>query len=173
VRLTIDEFEHRIPSVASYLPPKYLGSYFSSCLRIACKFPPALCVRFRVAHFQSFEGIKDNLRYNEPGIFLVIGRNDVPRRVACAGCTKALLVGFRKNGLTCQPTSLANSAPSFQTLPTPFGEWQPFAKADLRYWRWERQIVTDAEKRFWPPEKAILVQAQSPVAVCLRELPVT
>jgi hypothetical protein len=67
----------------------------------------------------------------------------------------------------------AKNQRTFLTRPTPFGEWQLTAKADLRYWRWERQIVTDAEKRFWPPEKAILIQAQSAVAVCLRELPLT
>ena len=46
------------------------------------QFPPALCARFRIGHFESFERIEDNPGNNQPGILLVVGGDDIPGRVA-------------------------------------------------------------------------------------------
>ena len=51
--------------------------------------------RFRIAHFQSFERVEDDLGDNEPRIFLVVGGNDKPGRVISARRAEAFLVGLR------------------------------------------------------------------------------
>ena len=50
--------------------------------------------RFRISHFESFERIKDNLRYDQPSILFVVGRNDIPGRVLRACRTQAFLKGL-------------------------------------------------------------------------------
>src|ERR1700691_6687145 len=52
-----------------------------------------LCARFWVSHFKSFERIKDNSGYDEPSILLVVGGNDIPRRVSGACRVEAFLIG--------------------------------------------------------------------------------
>ncbi len=41
------------------------------------QFLPALCVRFWVVHFETFERIEDNLGYDQPSVLFVIGGNDI------------------------------------------------------------------------------------------------
>jgi hypothetical protein len=48
--------------------------------------------RFGIRHVESFEHIEDDLGYDQPGILLVVGGNDVPGHIACACRAKA----FRK-----------------------------------------------------------------------------
>ena len=55
--------------------------------------PRASClVGFRERHFKVFKSLDHNLRNNQTRIVLVVGRNNIPRNVLCAGCTKTLLV---------------------------------------------------------------------------------
>jgi hypothetical protein len=53
---------------------------------------PALRSRLGVSHFQLLKSIKDNLRYDQPGAFPVIGRYNVPWRAvsACGAKTPAM-----------------------------------------------------------------------------------
>ena len=53
-----------------------------SSLRIACNSRLTFGARFRIAHLQPFERVEDDLRDDQPGVFLVVGGNDVPGRVA-------------------------------------------------------------------------------------------
>jgi len=48
--------------------------------------------RFGIGHFKIFEGIKDNLGNDKPGVLLVVGGNDVPRRVMGACRAQASLI---------------------------------------------------------------------------------
>ena len=50
---------------------------------------------FRIVHFQSFERVEDDLGDDQPRVFLVVGRNDKPRRVISARRAEAFLVGLR------------------------------------------------------------------------------
>src|SRR5664280_690838 len=56
------------------------------------QFLSALCVRFGVSHFESLECVENNLRDDQPGVFLVVGGNDIPRRVPGACRTEAFLI---------------------------------------------------------------------------------
>ena len=62
------------------------------------QFPATLCVRFRAAHFELLERIEHDLRRDQPGTLLVVGRNDAPRRILGARGATALLVGDQKPG---------------------------------------------------------------------------
>src|SRR5664279_3860697 len=50
--------------------------------------------RFRIAHLEALEGIEQDSGDNEPGIVLVVGRNDVPRGELGAGRAQAFIVGL-------------------------------------------------------------------------------
>src|SRR5665647_1751363 len=56
------------------------------------QFMPALCARLGVSHFESFERIEHNLRHNQPNVFLVVGRNDIPGCIPGACRTEAFLI---------------------------------------------------------------------------------
>src|ERR1039458_1718886 len=56
------------------------------------QFLSALCVRFGVSHFESLECVENNLRDDQPGVFLVVGGNDIPWRILGTCCTKAFLI---------------------------------------------------------------------------------
>jgi hypothetical protein len=45
-----------------------------------------------VARFERLERAKDDLRDDQVGVLLVIGGNDIPRRLVGARCTKAILI---------------------------------------------------------------------------------
>jgi hypothetical protein len=50
------------------------------------QFLMALRCGFRITHVKPFEGIDENLRHNQPSVLLIVGGNDVPGRIGCAGC---------------------------------------------------------------------------------------
>ena len=56
------------------------------------QFSPAFCRGRRVGRLKLPKPVQDNLRNDQPGVLLVVGRHDVPRRVAGAGCAQALLI---------------------------------------------------------------------------------
>ena len=58
------------------------------------QFPPAFRRGLGIGHFKFIKRIKNNLGNNQPGIFLIIGGNDVPRRVMGAGCGQAILISL-------------------------------------------------------------------------------
>src|SRR5579859_7386805 len=58
------------------------------------QFAPARGVRFWIGHLQAFHGVDNNPGYDQPGVFLVVGGNDVPRSVPGAGRADTLLIGF-------------------------------------------------------------------------------
>src|ERR1039458_5861534 len=58
------------------------------------QFLSALCVRFGVSHFESLECVENNLRDDQPSIFLVVGGNDIPRRLPGACRTEAFLISL-------------------------------------------------------------------------------
>src|ERR1039457_1411674 len=56
------------------------------------QFPPAFRGGSGICHLEFIERIQDNLGNNQPGIFLVVGRNNVPGRVMGAGGVQAGLI---------------------------------------------------------------------------------
>ena len=65
---------------------------FLELLADRLQFLVALRGRLRVGHLESFEGIEDDLGYDQPGVLLVVGGNDIPGRVARARRAQAFLV---------------------------------------------------------------------------------
>ena len=48
-----------------------------------------------IVHAESTQRVKNNLRDDQPGVFLFVGRDNIPRGVMRAGCANALLVSLR------------------------------------------------------------------------------
>jgi|SRR5665213_15538 len=59
------------------------------------QFPAAFCARLGVTHPELLERVEHDCRYDQSGVLLVVGRNDIPRRIRAARRTQALLVRFR------------------------------------------------------------------------------
>ena len=58
------------------------------------QFPPPFRGGLGIGHFQLLECIQDNFGNNQPGILLVIGGDDIPRRVSSAGRGQAVLISL-------------------------------------------------------------------------------
>src|ERR1035441_5569443 len=58
------------------------------------QFPPTFRGGLGICHLKFFERIKDNPGNNQPGILLIIGGNDVPRRVMGACRVQASLISL-------------------------------------------------------------------------------
>src|SRR5580704_6427119 len=58
------------------------------------QFPPPFGRRLGIFQLEAAEGVQHNLRNNQAGILLVVGGNNVPRRVVCVSRAQASLVGF-------------------------------------------------------------------------------
>ena len=58
------------------------------------QFPPAFRGGLGICHLKFIERIQDNLGNNQPGIFLIIGGNDIPGRVMGAGRGQASLISL-------------------------------------------------------------------------------
>jgi hypothetical protein len=50
-----------------------------------------LSTHFGIRHFQSVEGVENDLRNDQPGVLLVVGGNDIPGRFASGCNTEAFL----------------------------------------------------------------------------------
>src|ERR1039458_10227796 len=59
------------------------------------QFPPTFRGGLGICHFKRIERIENNLGNNQPGIFLIIGGNDVPGRVLGASRGQASLISLR------------------------------------------------------------------------------
>src|ERR1035437_2624383 len=59
------------------------------------QFPPTFRGGLGVCHFKRIERIQNDLGNDQPGIFLIIGGNDVPGRVMGAGRAQASLIGLQ------------------------------------------------------------------------------
>ena len=49
---------------------------------------------FGIPKIQFLQHVHNDLGNNEPGVFLIIGRHDIPWSGRCAGSTKTLLIGL-------------------------------------------------------------------------------
>jgi hypothetical protein len=58
------------------------------------QFPPTFRGGLGICHLKRIERVENNLGNNQPGIFLIIGGNDVPGRVMGAGRAQASLIGL-------------------------------------------------------------------------------
>src|SRR6476620_10030555 len=76
------------------------------------QFAPALCARFWICHFESFEYVENNLGHNKSSVLFVVGANDIPRNVPGACRTEAFLV--RVHVLVPEFPLLDVRAPNFQ-----------------------------------------------------------
>ena len=56
------------------------------------QFPPPFWSALWIRHLEVFERIHDNLRHDQPRIFLVVGRNGVPGCVMRAGCGQTISI---------------------------------------------------------------------------------
>ncbi len=69
---------------------------FLFCERFAdrLQFLAARLAGFRITHLQRFQRVEHDLRKDEPGIFLVVGGNDMPRRMAGVRRAQAVFIRF-------------------------------------------------------------------------------
>ena len=58
------------------------------------QFPPMLRGGPGICHLKFIQRIDDNSGHNQPGIFLIIGGNDIPRCMTGACRMQASLIGF-------------------------------------------------------------------------------
>src|SRR5471030_632731 len=56
------------------------------------QFLSVLGARFWVGHLEFFEGIEKDLGHDQPRVLLVVGGNDIPRRVVSGCCAEALFI---------------------------------------------------------------------------------
>ncbi len=58
------------------------------------QFLEALIIDCRITHPEFLHGIEDDLRNDQPGVLLVVGRNDIPGRISGAGRVQTRLIRF-------------------------------------------------------------------------------
>ena len=68
------------------LPSKFFADGF--------QFPPTFRSGLGIRHLKFIKRIKNNAGNNQPGIFLIIGGNDEPRRVSGAGRVQAIFISL-------------------------------------------------------------------------------
>ncbi len=56
------------------------------------QFLPALFADHRIADVEGLERLENNLRNNQPGVLLVVGRHHMPRRTLCTRRAQARLI---------------------------------------------------------------------------------
>ena len=68
--------------------------YFASRFADGLQFLAVRLAGFGITHLQRLQRVEDDLRNDEPGVFLVVGGNDIPRRMSGAGRAEAGFIGL-------------------------------------------------------------------------------